>query len=94
MTYDVREMKRGKCGRCGTSVQPQYLWCDNCEDLVVREAPTSPFWVVHEMDMDAIANGEMTEEDVAEGEGYSAEVIEVEVTECDEEELIKREPWE
>jgi hypothetical protein len=44
MIYDVREMERGKCGRCGARTKPQYLWCDNCEDLVVREHPTSPFW--------------------------------------------------
>jgi hypothetical protein len=43
-TYDAREMKKGKCGRCGCPNLPQYLWCDACEDMVVRRTPTSPLW--------------------------------------------------
>ena len=52
MIYDVRELERGKCGRCGASVEPQYLWCDHCEDLVKRESPTSPFWEDREVPCD------------------------------------------
>lgn len=34
------------------SNQPQYLWCDGCEDLVKRESPTSPFWEDREVPCD------------------------------------------
>ena len=43
--YDLRKIPIGACGRCGAKIQPQYLWCDNCEDLVVRESATSPYWI-------------------------------------------------
>lgn len=45
---DVRLLERGKCGQCGKPVEPQYLWCDDCEDTMVRLSPTSPFWVAAE----------------------------------------------
>ena len=39
-TYNVMEMRKGKCARCAVTIQPQYLWCDDCEDCVVRISST------------------------------------------------------
>ena len=41
--YDVRRMEQEECGRCGHAIAPQYLWCDDCEDLVERVGG-SPIW--------------------------------------------------
>lgn len=38
--YDLMKMEIGKCGRCNAKIKSQYLWCDDCEDTVLRVSPT------------------------------------------------------
>jgi hypothetical protein len=36
---NINETTIGKCGRCDSPILPHYVWCDRCEDVMLRVSP-------------------------------------------------------